>query len=155
MPQKDWYGQFIIFLILLFLACSALGIAYDDIALRHPPSDPEATSALHCLTLSVDYPAADVLDAESWRPVVLLENLGAHEATIEITVYDGNGTELPGAFADGRPVSLPAGGSATIPPAGVEGLPAGQYSFALSSNQPITGTVVLQATAGDLQNSDL
>ena len=155
MPQKDWYGQFIMFLILLFLACSALGIVYSDLAPKHPSRDPAAAEALHCLTFPVDYPAAEALDAEFWRPVVLLENLGAREATIEITLHDANGTELSGTFAEGRLISLPAGESATVPLADVEGLPAGHYSVTLSSNEPITGTVVHQATAGEVQNSDL
>ena len=155
MPQKDWYGQSIIFLILSFLACSALGIACNDIAPMHPSGDPAATSAIHYLTFPVSYPAAELLDAESWRPVVLLENLGAHEATVEVALYDASATELSGALAQGRSISLPASGSATIPLADVEGLPARHHSVTLSSSQPITGTVRHQATAGEVQNSDL
>jgi len=155
MPQKDWYGQSIIFLILLFLACSALGIAYSDIAPMPPSGDSAATSALYCLTFTVSYPATEEPDAGLSRPVVMLENLGADEATIEITVFDANGTELSGTFAQGHPISLPAGGSATFPPSDAERIPAGEYSLALTSNQPITGTVVHQMTAGEIQNSDL
>ena len=120
-----------------------------------PPSgDPAATSELHCLTFHITYPAAKVLGAEPWRPVVMLENLGADEATIEVTVYDAGGAELSATFAEGRPISVPSGGSATLLLSGAEELPAGQVSYAIPSNQPITGTVVHQTTAGEVQNSD-
>lgn len=155
MPQRDWYRQSIIFLVLLFLTCSALGIAYNDIVRMPPVDDPAALSARYCLTFPVSYPSTEVRDAEAWRPVILLENLGLHEATIEIMVYDANGTELPGAIADGRPISVPAGGSAAFPLADAARLPAGQYSISLSSNQPITGTFEPQAAAGEIENSDL
>jgi len=155
MPQKDWYGQSIIFLILFFLACSALGIAYNDIARTPLSSGPAAAQAHHCLTFPVSYPEAEMRDAESWHPVVILKNLGTDEATIEVTLYDADSTELSGALAEGRSISLPAGGSVTIPLADAEGLQARHYSVALSSSQPITGTVVHQASAGEMQNNDL
>jgi hypothetical protein len=155
MPQKDWYGQSIIFLILFFLACSALGIAYNDIVRMDLSGGPAAALAHHSLTLPVSFPATEIRDAEPWRPVVILENLGTDEATIEVALLDANGTEPPGTFAEGSPISLSPGGSMTIPLAGAKGLPAGHYSVELSSNQPITGTVLHQATAGEMQNSDL
>ncbi|MCJ7548934.1 MAG: hypothetical protein MUQ30_04560 [Anaerolineae bacterium] len=155
MPQKDWDGQSIIFLIMFFLTCSALGIAYKDIARIPPSGDPAATSERHYLTFPIDYAAAEVLGAGLWCPAVTMENLGSGEATIEIALHDANGAELLGTFTEGRPISLPAGGSATIPLAGAEGLPAGQVSCAISSNQPITGTVVHQATPAEMQDNDL
>lgn len=154
MPQKEWYGQSIIFLILFFLACSALGIVYKDIARTPLFGGPAAALEHYCLTFAVSCPSAEMRDAESWRPIVILENLGADEATIEVTLYDANGTELSGTFTEGHPISLPAGGSVTIPLAGAEVLPAGHYSVTLSSSQPITGTVVHQARAAEMQNSD-
>ncbi len=155
MPQKDWYGQSIIFLILIFLACSAMGIAYNDIVRMPLSTGPAAALPHHSLTFPVSFPADEVYDAEPWRPVVTLENLGIDEATIEVTLYDANGTEISDTFAQSRSISLPAGGTATIPLAGAEGLPSGRYSVELSSSRPITGTVQHQESAGEMQNRDL
>ena len=123
MVRKTWYGQSIILLILLFLACSALAVAPNASVWSHGTHGAAAPSGDYSLDLAVDHAAQTTLQ---------VDNLGDGVAILEITA-SGDATA--------QTLSIPVGGHLTYELANLDGHPVGEVTLTLSSNQPITAAI--------------
>lgn len=80
-----------------------------------------------------------------WASAINLQNVGTGQATISIQFFDGNGNEIVDALYNPEPLD-PNGAVSIYVPALIDGLPPGQFSAVVSSDQPVLASVNTAST---------